>query len=331
MVVGPNGAGKTNLLDAIHVGTQGFSLRTRLDVRTIRFGADAARVDAQGFRGAGSTFAAEVTIRPGAGKRIVLNGAVLASAEELRRALPVLVFTPDRLAVVKGGPLVRRIFLDRMIGRALPSRAALPGEYAEALAQRNAALRRVRAGASRRPSVEPWSEAVVKLGRELEDVRTQLVDLLSAPFTTYASRLGLAKAGLRYDCSALSMVELDSRLDRDVERSTTSVGPHLQDLAITTRSREVRAYGSQGEQRLAVLALVLAEAGLVGDTRGEQPLLLLDDVLSELDDARRGALLESVPAACQAVVTATTLRSLPDVGPTLAGVVDVRSGQAVVR
>src|SRR5439155_10992542 len=135
LVTGPNGAGKTNLLEAVHVGTQGFSPRTRADAQVIRFGEQAGRIALGGSRG-GTNVELEVTLRLGEGKRAKLNGAALSAAEQLRGELAVLVFTPDRLAVVKGGPAVRRAYFDRALGRLAPTRAPLSADYAAAVAQR---------------------------------------------------------------------------------------------------------------------------------------------------------------------------------------------------
>ena len=331
LIVGPNGAGKTNLLDAVHFGTQGFSLRTRRDARVVRLGAVAARVAAKGSLASGLQFSTTVTVEPGDGKRIVLNGAALTSADDLRKEFPVLVFTPDRLAVVKGGPAVRRSYLDRMIGRVLPSRAALPGGYGQALAQRNAALRRVKLGLSGRTAIGPWSETLSRLGNELEDARAQLVAALAPHFAAHADALGLPGAALGYEAAHLSVADLERRLDQDIARAATGVGPHLRDVAVTAGNRELRAYGSQGEQRLVVLALLLGEAELLVQLRGEPALLLLDDVLSELDDRRRRALLRALPSGCQTLVTATALRSLPDDMGAPSLVVDVAPGRASPR
>ena len=138
LAVGENGAGKTNLLEALHVGTQGFSPRTRNDVQLVRFGAEAGRIELAGDRG-GTRLEVEVTLRPGDAKRAQLNGATLRAAEQLRSEMATLVFTPDRLVVVKGGPAARRAYFDRVLGRLFPARAGLPQEYQSALAQRNAA------------------------------------------------------------------------------------------------------------------------------------------------------------------------------------------------
>src|SRR5262249_39118782 len=172
LVVGPNGAGKTNLLEALHVGTQGFSPRTRTDAQLIRFGAAAARVTLVGRRNE-STLEASVTLSTAAAKRATLNGARLATAEQLRREIETLVFTPDRLAIVKGGPAARRAYFDRVLARLQPARAQVPAEYAGAVAQRNAALRRASAGISTRDAVAPWTEQVASLGAALVAARLE--------------------------------------------------------------------------------------------------------------------------------------------------------------
>ncbi len=323
LVVGPNGAGKTNLLEAIHVGAQGFSPRTRAEPRLVRFGAAAARVRLEGTEG-GADVRTEVTIAPGAGKEVRLNDVPAASAEELRSRLAALVFVPDRLAVVKGGPAVRRAYFDRMLGRVLPAQAPLPGEYGRALAQRNEALRRTRAGLSSREALEPWTRRVAELGAELDAARARLVALLAPGFSAAAEALGLAGASLGYEERGLPLEELEGRLERDLERGTTGVGPHLRDADVHAGDRELRGFGSQGEQRTAVLALVLSEAAVLAERRGTPPLLLLDDVLSELDAGRRSALLAALPVGGQTLVTATSADALPRGGPEPALLVSVR-------
>jgi DNA replication and repair protein RecF len=323
LVVGPNGVGKTNLLEALHVGAQGFSPRTRAEPRLVRFGEKAARVSLQGAE-ASVPVETEVTITPGEGKQLRLNGAPLASAEELRARLTGLAFLPDRLAIVKGGPAVRRAYFDRMLGRLTPSRAGLPADYGRALAQRNEALRRARAGVSDREAIEPWTERVAALGTELDHARAVLVSALAPDFEVVASRLGLNGATIAYEGHGLPLAELESRLARDLERGTTGLGPHLRDVEIRAAERDLRGFGSQGEQRTAVLALLLAEAAALGERRGSPPLLLLDDVFSELDADRRRALLVALPDGGQTLLTATSVDALPTDGPAPELVLTVR-------
>jgi DNA replication and repair protein RecF len=304
--------GKTNLLEAVHVATQGFSPRTRTDSQVVRFGAEGARTAVSGRRGEVGV-ELEVTVRRGEGKRARLNGAPLRAAEQLRGMVSTLVFTPDRLGVVKGPPAVRRAYFDRVLGRFAPARAPLPAEYGAAVAQRNAALRRVTAGVSGRGAVEPWSERVAMLGAELVSARLETLALLESPFAARADELGVGDVSLRYDGEPPTPEGLAAALDRDLERGTTSLGPHLDDVEIAADGRDLRSFGSQGEQRLALLALLLAEAETIADRTGVPPLLLLDDVLSELDPERRRILASRVRTAGQALVTATDAAMLPAV------------------
>ena len=307
---GPNGAGKTNLLEALHVGTQGFSPRSRRDGTMIRFDANAARVQLAGSRG-DNAFATDVLLARHDTRRIELNGDRLTSGDRLRQELATLVFTPDRLAVVKGGPVTRRAYLDRAVGRLLPARASLANEYAGAVGQRNAGLRRVRWGSSTRAALAPWTDKVVELGGALVQARLAAVELLAAPFAGSAGELGLEAAALRYEGEPPTADDLAVRFDADLERGVTSLGPHLHDLRIEAGGRDLRSFGSQGEQRMAVLALVLAEAAALRERSGLSPLVLLDDVLSELDGDRRRALAHMLERGSQTVVTATATAALP--------------------
>ena len=310
LAVGENGAGKTNLLEALHVGTQGFSPRSRNDAQLVRFGAGAARIELAGERG-GRKLEIEVTLRPGDAKRAALNGAPLRAAEQLRAEVETLVFTPDRLVVVKGGPAARRAYFDRVLGRLLPARAGTPAEYGAAVAQRNAALRRVMVGASSRDAVAPWTQRVAELGEALVTARHEAIAALVPPFAERAAELGLPDAELQYHAEAPTSDALEARLDEDLERGTTGLGPHLDDVGIVAGGRDLRRYGSQGEQRLAVLSLLLAEAELLTERGPAPPLLLLDDVLSELDERRRRALAERLSGRGQTLITATGASALP--------------------
>jgi len=324
LAVGPNGAGKTNLLEALHVGTQGFSPRTRNDAQLIRFGAEAGRIELTGDR-SGSKLEIELTLRPGEAKRAQLNGAPLRAAEQLRAEIATLVFTPDRLVVVKGGPAARRAYFDRTLGRLFPARATVPAEYAAAVAQRNAALRRVAIGVSSREAVMPWTQKVGELGETLVAARAETLDALRGLFLARAEELGLPGGELGYDAEAPSLAALEGRFDEDLERGTTGIGPHLDEVEIRAGGRDLRRFGSQGEQRLAVLSLLLAEAELLSERGPAAPLLLLDDVLSELDGRRRRALAERLSGTGQTLVTATGASALP-VEP--AQLIEVRPGTA---
>jgi DNA replication and repair protein RecF len=253
----------------------------------------------------------ELTLEAGAGKKAKLNGATLRAAEQLRAETATLVFTPDRLGVVKGAPAVRRAYFDRALGRLTPARAQLSTDYGAAVAQRNASLRRVAGGFSTRDALVPWTEQVAALGTALVVARHEALALLQPSFAERADELGLVAAELRYEGEPLLVTALEERLERDLDRGVTSIGPHLDDIVLAAGARDLRSFGSQGEQRLAMLALLLAEAELITVRRGFPPLLLLDDVLSELDPERRRILAARVAGAGQALITATDAAMLP--------------------
>ena len=160
-------------------------------------------------------------------------------------------------------------------------------------------------------ALAPWTEQVAALGAQLVTARKEALALLGPPFAERAGELGLPDGELRYDGQPPTAGALADRLDRDLERGVTGLGPHLDDVVVASGSRELRSFGSQGEQRLAVLALLLAEAELIVDRGGVPPLLLLDDVLSELDPERRRILAARVATAGQALITATDAAMLP--------------------
>ena len=320
LVVGPNGVGKTNLLESLHVATQGFSPRTRQDAQLIRFGEPAGRIALGGYR-AETKLDVSVTLRRDQAKEARLNGARLPSAESLRRELSTLVFTPDRLTVVKGGPAARRAYFDRVLARLFPARAGAPQDYLAALAQRNAALRRVQLRLSDHTALAPWTERVAELGAALVEQRRATLAALAHAFAERADELGLPDARLGYEAEPPTVALLEAGLARDVERGTTGIGPHLDDVLVASGARDLRRFGSQGEQRLAVLSLLLAEAELLPTP----PLLLFDDVLSELDPGRREVLARRVAGMGQTMITATHRSALP-IEP--AQLVEVEHGSA---
>ena len=252
-----------------------------------------------------------MTVRRGEGKRARLNGAPLRAAEQLRTLVSTLVFTPDRLGVVKGPPAARRAYFDRVLGRLAPARATLPAEYGAAVAQRNAALRRAAASSRAVTRSSRGASASRRSVQSSSPLASRRSSCSSRPFAERAAELGLARASLRYEGEPPTGEGLAAALERDLERGATSLGPHLDDIVIAAGDRDLRSFGSQGEQRLALLALLLAEAETITDRTGVPPLLLLDDVLSELDPGRRRILADRVRGAGQALITATDAAMLP--------------------
>jgi DNA replication and repair protein RecF len=309
-LVGPNGAGKTALIEMIHFGCLGYSPRTSTEARIVRFGADFTRVETDVGLGSGEN-RIEIGYRPGEPKRVTVDGVAERSIERLLGRFPVLVFTPDRLRLVQGAPALRRAYLDRSLARLWPAVAGASSEYARGLAQRNHLLRRIRAGSAPGDALEPWDRLLGDSGAALTAARARLCSRLSGPFTRRLEELGGApgEQPLRYQPNVAEHEQLAellaARRGRDVERAATGAGPHLDDVGLFEGDRDLRQFGSQGEQRRALLALILAEADILTEERDEPPLLLLDDVTSELDSQRRALLLTAVAAFDQAVVTTT--------------------------
>jgi DNA replication and repair protein RecF len=335
VVHGANGAGKTNLLEALYFGLTGRSCRTGNEREVVGFDASAARVEVR-TRDRDGEHELAVGFQPGEAKRFRVDGAPVERLADTPARPLVSVFLPDRLELVKGPPALRRSHLDQVVAALWPSRVATRRAYSQALAQRNALLSRVRRGLASRESLAVWDAELARHGIALRADRSAAVAELVEPFAKAATELGLSGDGrleerprARASSAEELAEELASRVDSDLERGFTGHGPHRDDLALLRDGRELRAYGSQGEQRLALLALLLAEREAMGEARGGPPLLLLDDVMSELDAGRRERLVERVTAAGQAVITTTDLAHVP--GATAPGVtrIAVRDGSVL--
>jgi DNA replication and repair protein RecF len=309
VVQGRNGAGKTNLVEALFLACTARSCRTSNEREAIRFGARVARVEARA-EGADGPHALSVGLEAGGPKHVRIDGrAVDRLLDEEDRPL-VCVFHPDRLGLVKGTPAVRRGHLDQLVAALWPARSHTRRAYARALTQRNALLGRVRAGFASPASLPAWDRELARHGLELMGDRRAAVGELAEAFAARAAELGLeGEVALAYrprsraaDAEGLA-AELGERAASDVERGYTGHGPHRDDLALLREGRELRTYGSQGQQRLALLSLLLAEREALAHARGPAPLMLLDDVLSELDPERRGRLLALLREGGQSVVT----------------------------
>jgi DNA replication and repair protein RecF len=317
VIHGRNGAGKTNLLEGLYFGLTARSCRTNNEREVLRFGESAARVEVEVADEDGLHELA-VGFQPGETKRLRADGAPVERLIDVAARPLVSVFLPDRLELVKGAPALRRAHLDQVVAAAWPSRAGTRRAYTQALAQRNALLGRVRAGRASRSSLPAWDAELARHGIVLRDDRAAAVDLVRGRFAAIGADLGLTgTAELRYKprSSAATAVdlaaELAERTGSDLDRGFTGHGPHRDDLALRRDGRELRSYGSQGEQRLALLALLLAEREALGEARGQVPLLLLDDVMSELDADRRALLVERLGDGGQAVITTTDLAHVP--------------------
>ncbi len=315
-LIGPNGAGKTNLLEALYFALTGRSFRTTDRRELIPFGADFAR--------------AEVTVRDeddvehrllasvsrAEGRRHLLDGNAAEPADLARHRPPVAVFSPDRLTLVKGPPAERRAHLDRFVAARWPTRADLRQRYGQVLAQRNALVARLAAGAPG-GGLEVWDATMADAAEGLIVARAEAVAELGPSFSEAADDLGLpADATLEYAPRAAgTAIEiragLAERREADLRLGRTSWGPHLDELKIMVGGRSLRRYGSQGQQRSGLLSLLFAEREALLSARRVSPLLLLDDVMSELDPQRRERLVERLGRGGQSLISAAAEESVP--------------------
>jgi DNA replication and repair protein RecF len=315
-LIGPNGAGKTNLLEALYFALTGRSFRTSDRRELIPFGGQLARVEAlvRDEDKVEHRFLAAVS--RGEGRRHLLDGHAVEAAELARHRPPIAVFSPDRLALIKGPPSERRAHLDRYIAARWPLRSALRQRYGQALAQRNALLARI-AGGGFAGDLDVWDATLAEAAESLIEARAEAVAELAQLFASAAYDLGLAGGGaIEYAPRASGSAEeiragLEERREADLRLGRSSWGPHLDELKIAAGGRSLRRYGSQGQQRAALLALLFAERDALLSARKVAPLLLLDDVMSELDPQRRDRLVERLTGGGQTLITAAAEESVP--------------------
>ena len=320
VVHGANGAGKSNLLEALYFGCTGCSQRTRSERELVRFGAHTARVVVR-LSDRGRSHELSVGFEPGSAKRMTADGAPVEHLSGVEQRPLVSVFSPDRLELLKGTPAPRRAHLDQLVRALWPPRAATRRDYSRALGQRNALIASIRASRASRASLPTWDLELARHALALRDDRAAAASMLAAPFAERAAQLGLSgEPRLEYrPCSRATSVEelvaeLVAHLESDLRRGFSTHGPHRDELAILCDGRELRAYGSQGEQRLALLALLLAERSVLARARDRVPLMLLDDVMSELDASRRELLSHELRGGGQSVIATTDLAHVPGAG-----------------
>ena len=328
-IVGENGQGKTNLLEAIYYLHLLRSARGARDVDVVRFGAPGFHIAARAEGGVQHELSAGFE-RAGRRKRVKLDGAEPARLSDALGALPCVLFSPADVELVAGAPSARRRYLDILL--ALSSRPYLAAlqRYRHALAQRNAALRSAaRDGAHGEQRVAVWEAPLAEHGAVLWRERVRWTESAAPRFADICAAIGEASpVGLRYATSlepaSAELADVRAALTRameekrplDLRRGLTHAGPHRDDLALTLDGRELRAFGSAGQQRSAAIALRLLEAGTLNERLGARPLLLLDDPFAELDTRRSARILELLAAGGMGQTLLTVPRE-SDIPPSL--------------
>lgn len=316
-LVGPNGVGKTNLVEALYFALTGRSFRTADRRDLIPFGGSLARAEATVCDGDGIERRLLASVSRAEGRRHLLDGQAADPGTLARSRPPVAVFAPDRLSLVKGPPAERRAHLDGFASARWPSRGELRKRYGQALAQRNALLSRLAAGHGSAGDLDVWDAGLAAAAAPLVELREEAAAELAGPFAAAAAEIGLeGGAKLEYAPRAAGSADqiragLEQRRDQDLRLGRSSWGPHLDELKLSAGGRSLRRYGSQGQQRAGLLALLFAEREVLRAARRVTPLLLLDDVMSELDPGRRERLVARLADGGQAVITAADRESLP--------------------
>jgi DNA replication and repair protein RecF len=320
IAVGPNGQGKTNLLEAVYFLATLRPLRASRRQELVRFGAERARVESA-FELGGARRCIRVEVTP-ASREAFVDDKRTSSLDEYFGGVSVVAFTPDDLRVVKGGPEGRRAFVDRAVFNRYPAYLKESRAYARALKSRNQLLRD--AGAP--TYMDAYEETLAAAGARLYVRRRALMAELAprAVLAFEAIGRGAGEAAFSYGSSQLGLdfstadepalqnglrEALSARRERDAERGYTSVGPHADDVDLSLSGRSAKAYASQGQQRALVLAWKVAEIENLREALGYLPVLLLDDVSSELDPARNAYLMALLARlGAQVFLTTTDVR-----------------------
>ena len=317
VLLGDNGQGKTNVLEALYLCCTGRSHRTRQDRELIRWGADFASVKVEAERRDGS-HQVELLLPAMGRRRIKIAGQEVSRSGELMGHVTGVLFSPEDLRTVKDGPAERRRFVDMALSQIRPAYYYALQRYARALKQRNEALKGIAMQPGLAATLDAWDEQLAAAGAELTAHRRTYIEKLNraAAETHREIADGRERLEIRYLPCVTQGDDVQSGLDAllaaretDIRRMTTSVGAHRDDVQILVEGRDVRAFGSQGQQRTAALAMRLSELDVMREQLGEWPMLMLDDVMSELDPGRRRQLVSHLKGI-QTFITCTDAEDL---------------------
>lgn len=312
IIFGLNGQGKTNIVEALYFLQSGKSYRSFKDSETILFGEDFAKIEIE-FSKHSNPQNAQFFISDK--KSVKLNGILLDKLSELVGSINIVIFTPDHLNLIKDGPGIRRQFLDSFISQIKPSYFQNLMNYYRVLKQRNNLLKK--RDRKMMETVFVWDEKLAEYGIEILKMRMSAIEKINSTVNLINSGNGVESIFLKYVPSVRGdfcdkenfLSQLKSMAEKDFEKGITQIGPHKDDFNIFMDGINIKKYGSQGQQRSCVLKLKLSECEIIKEKEGEYPVLLLDDILSELDEERRKFFIENIKDR-QVIITCTDMEYL---------------------
>ena len=309
---GENAQGKTNIIEAIFLGSIGKSFRTSKEKELIMFNKEYANVEINYKK---SDREGKIRIEIGNKKNIFLNDIKLKKVSELLGNINVVIFSPDDINILKGGPQNRRRFLDIMISQLRPNYMHLLNLYLKTIEQRNNYLRQIKFENKEEALLDIWDEKLIEYAAKIYEYRKEFIDKIQKKITKIHKEITQGKEEIKIeyfsDASTRQKFinELKSRRKLDIMKGFTTKGIHRDDFSIYINNKEVNIYGSQGQHRTVILSLKLSELQVIFDEIGENPILLLDDFMSELDNKRRINFINSIKDT-QVIITCTEKISL---------------------
>lgn len=310
VLYGDNAQGKTNVLEAIFVGGTTKSHKGSKDSDMIKKGKEESHIR-YFVEKKGCTFKVEIHMRRGKTKGIAIDGMPIKSSRELMGLSNIVFFSPENLRIIEDGPEERRRFIDMELCQINKAYLYYLTQYKKVLKQRNSLLKQIQDNKDLSPTLEIWDTQLVEHGKKVIELREEFVTQIGEIMKEKHKNLTGGKEEIRVEykpnCRAENFAEqLFINGDRDVYQGSTSVGPHRDDMMFFIGNQEIKVFGSQGQKRTAALSLKMAEIEIVERIIGEKPILLLDDVLSELDRNRQNYLLENIKGI-QTIITCTGL------------------------
>ena len=307
LLVGKNGQGKTNIVESIYMLSFGKSFRTNKEKELIKFNCEKASVQINYQK---SDRDGNIKIEIGEKKQVYLNGIKIKKLSELLGNINIVIFTPDDINILKGGPQNRRRFLDIMISQLRPNYMHILSLYNKTLEQRNNYLRQIKEYNKDENLLEIWDEKLIDYGMKIYEYRKEFLEKIQNKIKYIHKEItdGKEDIEIEYISDAKTRQnftnELQSRRKLDIIKGFTTKGIHRDDFIIYINKKEVGIFGSQGQNRTAMLSLKLSELQVIYDDIGEYPILLLDDFMSELDEKRRERFLNNIKDI-QVIITCT--------------------------